>query len=327
MKVSPKIRAAFEQQHRINSELETRVSSAVGSLKAKHWHYESRLKQLESFAVKVESGMAKDPLALEDFLACVLVVPNLADLAEAEELILGRFELRDRRPTVHNRTSKKPSDFPFDDVRLYLRFGTDETLPPTEMDTVVFELQIRTFLQHAWTVATHDVVYKTDRLSWPRERVAHQAKAMLEHVELAVTNLEVLENSPPFPVDTDHFDAINSMIDVLEENWSGDQLPTDKKRLATSLLSTAKNVIGGDDFDAVTRTSEILSTGRAARGGSHNLDWSPARTVLEYLADEESTKLKKRLKKNSRSKLYVPIDLLERLGLSPADAPGATTIV
>ena len=51
---------------------------------------------------------------------------------------------------------------------------------------MIFEVQIKTILQHAWSIATHDLIYKTDTVSWPKERIAFQVKAMLEHAEIAI---------------------------------------------------------------------------------------------------------------------------------------------
>ena len=47
-------------------------------------------------------------------------------------------------------------------------------------------MQVKTFLQHAWGIATHDLIYKTDDVSWSRQRIAYQIKAMLEHAEMSI---------------------------------------------------------------------------------------------------------------------------------------------
>src|SRR6185295_542993 len=81
---------------------------------------------------------------------------------------------------------KGTHEFSFDDLRLYTKWKPDVTLPTPTFAGVVFELQIKTFLQHAWSIATHDLIYKTDSISWPKERVAFEIKAMLEHAENAI---------------------------------------------------------------------------------------------------------------------------------------------
>ena len=60
----------------------------MNGLKDRRWHYESRVKNLESFALKVESGRYDDPNQVEDFFACTIVAENLDSMSKAEKLVL-----------------------------------------------------------------------------------------------------------------------------------------------------------------------------------------------------------------------------------------------
>jgi hypothetical protein len=40
----------------------------------KGWFFTWRLKELESFALKIETGRVSNPVALEDFFACTIVL-------------------------------------------------------------------------------------------------------------------------------------------------------------------------------------------------------------------------------------------------------------
>lgn len=318
MKIDRHLRESFRLQRDTNQHLETRVRKTVETFRNKRWHFEQRLKAEETFAGKVEAGLATNPAALEDFLACVLVVPNLEDVAKAEHLVREHFEVIERRPRYAHSTVKNSADFAFDDVRLYLRYPADDALPPQKSDNVVFELQVRTFLQHAWSVSTHDTVYKSDSVSWARERVANQVKAMLEHAEVAIDALTELEIHDPINLSHKKYDNLNLIIETLSGNWDADALPTDLKRLAGGVLKLLQAI----EIEAF-ELSTILDRGAARYGGTHNVDWSPYRAVLEYVVDENPDRLARYLRRPrtiGSARIFVYPETLVRLGLRQSAA-------
>ncbi|MBO9102288.1 MULTISPECIES: hypothetical protein [Rhizobium] len=68
------------------------------------WFFVSRLKELESFALKIETGRVPEPAKLEDFFACTLVVPTLAHIEVAENAVLSHYDLSARRPPDDSKT-------------------------------------------------------------------------------------------------------------------------------------------------------------------------------------------------------------------------------
>ena len=66
------------------------------------WFFLSRLKELESFALKVETGRVPYPAKLEDLYACTIVVPTMAETTDAERLCLRYSICRnaDQKTTV-----------------------------------------------------------------------------------------------------------------------------------------------------------------------------------------------------------------------------------
>lgn len=108
MKIPASIRVLFEEQEGRINRLKTDVDRRIAGIQNPRWHYESRVKKLTSFALKLETGRIANPSALEDFFACTLVVANAAEIASAEKLIVDNFNLEYRRPNSNNETRKAP---------------------------------------------------------------------------------------------------------------------------------------------------------------------------------------------------------------------------
>src|SRR5215510_4807699 len=187
MKIPNAVRQMYNELIDIYKRLQTYVDEILEpGAKERRWYYESRIKSELSVALKLETGRVTNPRSIEDFFACTLVVRNTKEIEEAEELIEKTFSIQYRRPRENHRTHKESFSFPFDDLRMYVRLKEDVRLPPTDLEKIIFEIQTKTFLQHAWSIATHDLFYKTDEVSWSKERIAYQIKAMLEHAELSI---------------------------------------------------------------------------------------------------------------------------------------------
>lgn len=198
------------------------------------WHYVSRIKSVESYLQKLETGRVDDPRALEDFFACTVIVPTPAAVAEAMSFVDRFFALESRRPKS-GKIRKSASDFRFDDLRLYGRLREPGDLPVGPMHRMLFEVQIKTLLTHAWGVATHDVVYKSTTTSWARDRIAFQLRAILEHVELAVNGVGALEKSSGLSLEGVDDERLNAYVQFIESNWPSDFVPPDVRRAATSI--------------------------------------------------------------------------------------------
>lgn len=305
MKIPNSIRLLYDELYEINKKLKIKVDERIRSFKEDRWHYESRLKSLESYALKIETGRISKPSELEDFFACTLVVENKSTLEKAEDIILNHFNFCERRPPSEGYTPKSAYSFSFDDLRLYVRWKDDPKVRPTGVDGVLFEVQIKTFLQHAWSIATHDLIYKSDSISWAKERIAYQIKAMLEHAEISILEAERLATSQVLNKTSERIANLLKIIELLKGLWSMSDLPKDMVRLASNVMSILESI--GLNID---RLREILDEETKIGRGVKTLNLSPYGIIIQSLLNQETKKLLSFLSSESkRFKIFIPQEI------------------
>lgn len=305
MKIPGSIRGIYAEQEAKYQRLKEAVDTRVLGIKDSRWHYESRVKELQSFTLKIETGRYRNPQLLEDFFACTLVVANTSEIDKAERLIVENFALHERRPRSKDKTHKRADIFTFDDLRLYLSIPKSVALPPNDLMGVVFELQIKTFLQHAWSIATHDLIYKCDDANWAKERIAYQTKAMLEHAEVSIQEAEKLSQCSSLAKEDSSTANIKLGIAMLKRQWAVSDLPADIRRLAQNI--TVLIDLLGMNFEEL---DEILNAGKAARSGGHPLNLSPYATILQYLfVAKKDTLLSVLVKEGQRKGILLPQEI------------------
>ena len=302
MKIAKPIRDAFEEGEglykKLGQEVRAVLKPQVEELK---WFYSDRIKALDSFALKVETGRYPEYARLEDFFGCTIIIPTFSQMDAAITLVNSLYKVVSRRPKDETETYKSASDFTFDDLRLYVKWSTIEGLPPSELDGLVFEIQVKTILQYAWGIATHDLIYKTDEVSWPKERIAYQVKAMLEHAELAIAEAGQLSSAPTVSKQDKRTKDTLKVIEQMRAIWrSADGLPNDLKRLAQNIVVVleAGNI-------PVNDLSEVLMQEKR-RIGLLPTDLSPYSFVVQALLNHPSLNFEAKFKrKNGRAKLVV----------------------
>lgn len=307
MKVPLSIRSKYEQHEKDCRGLQQHVDRQIEAIREPSWHYVGRIKTLESFAQKLETGRFTIAQALEDVFACTLVVERADRISEAERRLNKRFDIRARKPEHPGKTFHRPMCFDFDYVRLYARLRKDEWLPPTGYEDVVFEIQIKTFLQHAWTIATHDLIYKTDSVDWEASRVAYQVKAMLEHAEASITAVKAIaESNQPARSDNETVD-LKAIIDWLRVTWT-QGLPHNTVRLAECVRSFMSVI----DID-LPRLASLVSVATSAGKGASTLNLSPFCSIVEAVLNSndginalESAATRKR---RSKQRIVVPSEI------------------
>lgn len=294
-----------------------KVDEVVKSNKNERWHYESRLKQIESFAMKIEMGRYKKTEIFEDFFASTIVVKNLSEISLAEKFVAKHFNIQFKRPTSNNFTHKDSFSFPFDDLRLYVTlkdFETGEFAP--DLYDLIFEIQIKTFLQHAWSIATHDLIYKSDKINWAKERIAYQVKATLEHAEVTISGVEELSKLNELAKENKDVKKVNQLISLILNHWKPEDLPSDRRRLA-------QNIIGFIDAIGITllELDSVLKIESNKGRGTLTRNLSPYLIVVQSVFNIYPEKIINYLQdKNSRNKQKILIT-------SEMDIPNLETIV
>lgn len=328
MKIDAAIRDAHVQQEKAATALKEEVDRDLLQRKDNSWHYQSRVKSLESFALKVETGRIASLNRVEDIFGATLVVPDARQIQDAIDTVIDRYPLRERRPESSTSTTNRPDRFPFDDVRLYVTYKRAEGERTAIPDGMLFEVQVKTFLQHAWGIATHDLIYKTALRDWRRERIASQIRATLEQAEVIIGGIDDLASTSVLPESSDEIGELNAIISILQHEWAESDLPSNVRSVAESIRNLLWIVERQKKFDRPGMLRKLLADGKARNAGAHSLHWSPYRSVLNYVANDYPKRLKARITdRRVSSKLLLYPEVLGMLSISEADAIAAVIAV
>lgn len=292
MKIAKALRDIYQDAQQEANQLKDYVDGILRPFcSSNDWHYVSRVKSDVSFALKIETGRFENPKELEDMFAATVVVPTSAQIKQAVEIIeANNFSVVNQRPADLEITTKLPETFNFDDLRLYVKYQQSPSLPYRAFLDHTFEIQIKTFLQHAWSIATHDLVYKSEKLDWTRARVSYQIKAMLEHAETTIASVdkvaEILNNKRYV-----EYEVINELIDVYKQFWSEDLLPNDLRRLGETTYKLIKKL----DIQ-VTQVVDALEEAEAKGLAGKVLSLSPYQSLIVALCMKNKENFSSKLK-------------------------------
>lgn len=308
MKIINSIRSIYDSQFVLNEKLKIQVDNLFINIKENQWHYISRLKKPESFALKLETGRISDPTKMEDFFACTIVVENVGAIKNAKKMVSKHFKIDQERPTSDDFTQKDSASFIFDDLRLYVKLKPTIARTKGPINDIIFEIQIKTFLQHAWAVATHDLVYKSDQISWTKQRVAFQIKAMLENAEVSIEKADSVKSLKGIPSNNPKVQFQNEIKEFLLKHFDRFSLPDDIVRLVGNIETLIKVL----NF-TISDIEECLVVETAKGFGTNTLNLSPYLIIIQSIINQKTSHVKKVLKKKIRSsyapKLFIPIEV------------------
>lgn len=225
-----------------------------------------RIKSIESLAEKIETGRFKKWSDLDDLFACTVIIPTLLHEKEVIEFCKNTFNIIG---TVKRGQNKKaPDTFRFDSTRLYAQLKKPDD---TNEDNILsiyqikFEIQIKTAFEHAWSVSTHDLVYKSSEIDWRKLRLAAQIKATVEQLDTLIMAFQEISD---FIEDNDYSEIkikrqLATEINKLFANKIPDELrPKDMSRFCDNLYRLIDNAGKEKNIKQIIKqiATEIQST-------------------------------------------------------------------
>lgn len=299
MKVSAQIDSVFKVMSDLAAQQQTHIKQHLKqTCDLNGWLFIDRVKKKESFAQKLETGRFKKLLSIDDMYACTIVVQNLEAIGKAEKLVEKLFEVKKRKPPKKTHSNLSPENFSYDSLRLYCKLI--DYHKSTEYGKLIFEVQIKTFLEHAWSVATHDFSYKTGKVTWAKIRLAAQLKAILENVEISIRYANRLSKSKNINKTNKIIDDKNKIIEFYQKNWADANLPANLKRLAECTNTLMK--LGKFTLNDLSRW---LSVETDNGKGVKNLSMSPYQTIIQTLINQNPDTIKSIL--SSEDQFYIII--------------------
>ncbi|MDD5258350.1 MAG: hypothetical protein PHD29_00060 [bacterium] len=272
--------------------------------------FSSRIKEKESFAQKIETGKYANHDDIIDLYAATIVVATHVQVELIKRDVEKQFIVIKQ---IKNR-SKEYSNFIYDDLHLHINYNPQVSVPGKEYLMRPFELQIKTFLQHGWAKATHDILYKGDKLLWPRFRIAHQIKAMLEQSDQILGHIDEVANICP---DNNFEDfARKARICVLiQKTWGLPNLPQNMHGLVNEIYEVLnicnKEVTYLEQNFESDKYKYILS--------AHSI--TPFQAVLGILIDSDVEAVYKGFR-NHRRNMYISKELKDIFGPIPPKIQG-----
>lgn len=269
--------------------LKSNVDQTLGNM-ADSFHItyiKARVKPKESLMAKIEKEGYRNPIDdIEDLVACRLIVKSNTDIEGIIEKIKQVFNIE-----RWNFRSYRPSEFIYDDIQLILTFKDSPFISNKEILGKKFELQIRTGLQDALAEALREETYKTDVITWQKERTASELRANLELVDLVLSDfLKIV--SIQEEKDYKPYQQRNEIVELLKDVWSPEKLPEDLRR-ASIIIEEYLKLAGA----SVEELSSLLSLNKH----SHTVNAvsiTPCQIILIVLFLEKAAFLRNVRKEN-----------------------------
>jgi len=134
---------------------------------------QSRIKSFDSFSEKVKSKNLKDPFKqVKDLVGLRIVCLFLSDLKKVGEIIRRTFKLISEEDKI----DEHPKDvFGYMDVQYIVVL---KNRPKLGIESMQFEIQVRTIAQDAWASVSHELYYKKEEAipkDWERDFYALSA--------------------------------------------------------------------------------------------------------------------------------------------------------
>lgn len=234
----------------------------------KAYAFTYRIKSIESLAEKIETGRFKKWSDLNDLFACTVIIPTLSHEQEVLEFCKTTFEII--KTVKRGQNKKSPDTFRFDSTRIYARLKKNGNLfidDKLSIYKVSFEIQIKSAFEHAWSVSTHDLVYKNSEIDWRKLRLAAQIKASVEQLDMLILAFEqtseFIQKNDFNEIKTKCYIATEINNELFAKGKIPDELkPKDMSRFCDNLYYLLSNVTEKPDIKSTIKQiiTKIQST-------------------------------------------------------------------
>ena len=229
MKIPPSFRQAYIGIRPVLERLEAVVKPRTEEIALRYnGTYSGRIKKPENILIKAEKEGHEYPFRqMDDLFACTITVPNSQVIEDVRRDVEATFKLVEVR-----QRAVKPEVFAYNDLNLSLKVIPEFWNRGEAYLDLVFELQIKTLLQQAWSQAGHDVIYKARKKTWGLTRITSQLRALLEMADSLLANLDSAANILQGTIEYPKYSKRNQIIDILENTWDDPRLPGNLDRAA-----------------------------------------------------------------------------------------------
>jgi len=312
MKIPPSFKQSYMDIRPVLERLEAVVKPRAEEIALRYnGAYSGRIKEPESILIKAEKEGYEHPfLQMDDLFACTITVPNSQAIEEACRDVEAAFQLVKVR-----QRAIEPEEFAYNDLNLSLKVIPGFWNRGEAYLDLVFELQIKTLLQQAWSQAGHDVIYKTRKKTWGLTRVTSQLRALLEMADSVLANLDGAANVLQGTIEYPKYSKMNQLVGILEDTWDGQRLPANLYRAAQVIRIYLELAgLAFDDLAELLRREEYHQYIKAR-------SLTPTQAVFIILFQEKWGDMMPRLKKRKRKVLVTSemLDLYPGLSKIPHD--------
>ena len=199
-----------------------------------------RKKTLESLRDKLETGRYSSLNDIDDIVAFSVVIDTLNQEREIRSLIRKLFKVEFMRA---GSTLKDERVFDFDCTRIYCRLRNIAEVSSPIYDQI-FEIQIRTILQHAWSKITHPHVYKASVYDAKAGRLAAETMAQIESLDRVLSRFKTTSRTVKAIERVDMIESahLTKLIDelVMDGTIPQDLRPVNGRRLGENIYSSIR---------------------------------------------------------------------------------------
>lgn len=160
---SSRIRELLPRLKELEQQVTTMLTEALKELDIELNSLEHRIKTEQSFIGKLErkGQKYKDISDVTDLLGIRVVTFFTDDVDKVATLIKELFCV-DWRNSIDKRKRHDLTSFGYNSLHYICRLREADATPETSgLNSIAFEVQMRTVLQHAWSAMEHDIGYKT----------------------------------------------------------------------------------------------------------------------------------------------------------------------